>query len=201
MAVDFGTLQTNLTTWIETLSTLQVEWGRQPQKIHTSAFILAYAGPITKLGHDWRGYAYDAQSDTQSETMYGVRLFPLRLSFRSFDQRLGGSARQYAEEFRLLIQSSDSTDFLATNFIGFVDTDELVETDYEWSGRLVNQVDMTVTLQLHLDSLNPQYSGDFIQTVEITELSSVIDELGNQVVDELGNPVVADSTPFTVTAA
>ena len=120
---------------------------------------------------------------------------------RSFDQRLGGSARQYAEEFRLLIQSSDSTDFLAANFIGFVDTDELVETDYEWSGRLVNQVDMTVTLQLHLDSLNPQYSGDFIQTVEITELNSVIDELGNQVVDELGNPVVADSTPFTVTAA
>lgn len=201
MAIEFATLQTNITTWVESLvgldadgDQINVEWGKQPQKIWTRAFILAYAGPITKLGHDWRGYAYDQQTDQQSETMYGVRLFPLRLSFRSFDQRLGRDARQYAEQFRLQIQSSDSTDFLAENCIGFVDTSDLIETDYEWSNRIVNQVDMTVMLQLHLDSLNPQYGGDYIDTVEVTGLDVIIDNLGIDVIDNLGNLLVAEST-------
>lgn len=208
MSIDFATLQTNLTTWIEALvgldadgDQINVEWGKQPQKIWTRPFILAYAGPITKLGHDWRGYAYDQQSDQQSETMYGLRLFPLRLSFRSFDQRLGRDARQYAEQFRLQIQSSNSTDFLAENFIGFVDTSDLIETDYEWSNRIVNQVDMTVTLALHLDSANAQYSGDYIDTVEVTEQHLIITEDGDPVVDENGDNVVSDDqVPFTIAA-
>ena len=200
MAVDFTTLQTNLTAWVELLSSLEVEWGRQPQKIHAGPFILAYAGEITSLGHDERIYTFDSQTDQQVETMIGVRRFPLRLSFRSpSDQRLGGSSRQYAEEFRLMSQSTNSIEFLQTNDIGLVDIGPLIDTDYTWSGRRVSQVDVTVNLALRLNSANTIYSGDYINTVNITPQRVIITNDNDFVVDQNGDYVVSNGDAFTVT--
>lgn len=167
--MNLTTVQTALTAWIEEASTLQCEWGRQPQKMHVGPFILAYAGAMTKLGHDERIQTYDgAGPDTTSVRVVGVRHLPLRLSFISFDQRLGNSARQYAEEFRTLIHATTSFETLQTAELGLVDTGELVETDYEWSGRMVSSVDLTVTISLRADFADPNHDGSYIGTVNYT---------------------------------
>lgn len=163
---DLNIVQTAITDWIEAASSLEVEWGKQPQQVHMGAFILAYAGAMTKQGHDERISTYDgAGPDTTSVRVVGVRQLPLRLSFRSFDQRLGGSARQYAEEFRTLIHSDTNIITLATAEIALVDTGELVESDYIWSKRVVSQVDLTVTLALRADFADPLHDGSYIGTV------------------------------------
>jgi len=45
--MNLTTVQTALTAWIESASTLEVEWEREPQKLHMGAFILAQAGAMT----------------------------------------------------------------------------------------------------------------------------------------------------------
>lgn len=163
--MDLGTVQTTITSWVEAVSGLQLEWGRQPQKIRTGAFILAYAGAISKTGHDERDQSFNGGTGNTEVRVVGVRTFPLTLSFRSFDQRLGESARQYAEKFRTLAHSNTSFQTLKDAEIALVDTGALDETDYVWSGRRVSQVDMVVTLALRANFTDPDHDGSFISTV------------------------------------
>ena len=169
MSTNFTTVQTALTAWIEEASSLQVEWGKQPQKMHIGASILAYPGAMTKLGHDERIQTYDgAGPDTTSVRVVGVRLFPLRLSFMSLDQRLGNSGRQYAEEFRTLIHSQTSFDTLAAAELALVDTGALEDTDYNWSGRTVSVVDLETILSLRVSFSDANHDGSYIGTVNWT---------------------------------
>jgi hypothetical protein len=207
--MNLGAIQTSITSWVEGLMlqaslaregetvAAQIEWGRQPMQYHTEPFILAYAGPIVKLGHDEPIYVYNELTDELEEKMIGVRRLMLRLSFRSFDQRLGWSSRQYAEDFRLLTQSSSSIDTLHSAYLGLWDTGELVDTDYEWSGRLVSQTDMDVTLGVRAELPNLGYSGSYIKNVNIEGYSYLLTEQGNPIEDELGNPVV-DEEALTI---
>lgn len=204
--MDFDTLQTNITTWVGGLATdrtgtaIPVEWGRQSQKVRTSPFILAYLGPIIPLGSDERVYAYDGLTDALEEKMFGVRRATFRLSFRNFDQRLGYSARYYAERFRIRTQSTFGIESLPDP-LGLVSTGELVETDYEWSGRMVNQVDMDVMFNFWFELVDPDYHGAHIQTVNFEAQNYLLDVDGNPIEDALGNPVVdLDIREFSVDA-
>lgn len=191
---DLNTVQTALTAWIEAASSLQVEWGKEPQKVHMGAFILARAGAMYKLGHDERIQAYPEIGDDTTVRVVGVRHLPLVLSFRSFDQRLGGSARQYAEEFRTLAHSSTSFDTLATAELALVDTGALVESDYVWSGRMVSQVDLEVTIALRADFTDPLHDGSYIKNANVSSASYIIGEDGRPVYDEDGNLISSEST-------
>jgi hypothetical protein len=164
--MNLTTVQTALTAWIESASSLECEWEREPQKLHMGAFILAQAGTMGKLGHDERVQTYDgAGPDTTSVRVVGVRLLPLQVSFLSFDQRLGGSARQYAEEFRTLIHTDASFELLSTAELALVDTGELTDADYTWSGRMVSRVNMDVTISLRADFEDTLHDGSYIKTV------------------------------------
>jgi hypothetical protein len=191
--MDLSSVETTLVTWIEQASSLEVEWGKQPMKVHMGPFILAYAGAITKIGHDERIQTYDANTDSTSVRVVGVRRLPLRLSFRSFDQRLGDSARQFAEEFRALAHSDTCLQTLATAEIALVDTGELVESDYEWSGRTVSQVDLTVVLSLRASFSDALHDGSYIKHVNAEQDEYVVDENCDVVVDEDGNPVTSET--------
>lgn len=197
--MDFTTLQTNFTSWVEGLATdrdglaLDVEWGRQPQKIHTKPFILAYLGTIVPIGHDIKKYEYNDLTDELTETMYGVRRATFRLSFRNFDQRLGYSARYFAERFRSRVQSSVGINTLADP-LGLVSTGELIETDYEWSGRMVNQVEMDVVLNMWFSIPETLYDGGYIRNANITGESPVITEYQNPVETNQEEPVIAEET-------
>lgn len=167
--LDLNAVQTAITAWVEEASSLECEWGRNSQKIHVGGVILAYAGAMSKIGHDERIQTYDgAGPDTTSVRVVGVRLFPLQLTFRTFDQRLGYSARQYAEEFRTLIHSTTSFETLRAADLALVDTGELVESDYTWSNRMTSQVDLTVTMSLRADFSDANHDGSYIKTVNYT---------------------------------
>jgi len=205
--MDFSDLETNLTLWVGSLATdrtgtvIPVEWGRQPQKIHTSAYILAYLGAIVPLGLDWAEYEYDDLTDELVESMHGNRRVVLRLSFRNFDQRLGYGARYYAERFRVRCRSTYSKGLLHDALVSFWKTGELVELDYNWSGRMVNQVEMSVELGINFSLTDPDFTGEYINTVEMEQVSGVTDEYGHQVYTEIGEPVIEeDSRLITVTA-
>ena len=181
--MNLGTIQTALTSWVETFSGLPVEWGRMPQKLHTGPFVLAYLGPIVKLGHDERIQTYGDDGDNTTVRVVGVRRMTLRLSFRSFDQRLGGSARQYAENFRARAHWTSSFDYLRTSDLALIDTSDLVEADYEWSGRMVSQVELSTTLGLRASFADPLHDGSYIGTVTEPQAEEII-------VDEYGVPVL-----------
>jgi hypothetical protein len=191
--VDLGTLQTVVTTWVEAASGVQLEWGRMPQKIHTEAFVLAYIGAITKSGHDERLQNFTFATDLTDVTVSGVRTMTLTLSFRSFDQRLGGSARSYAETFRTLIHSDTNIQTLVTAEIALVDTGELIDTDYEWSGRMVSQTDMDVTLAFRAAETDTVHDGSYIKYVNIDTEEYVVDEDDVVVVDVSGDFVTVDT--------
>jgi hypothetical protein len=174
--MDLASVYTALTTWIETYSSLQCEWGRMPSKIRTTPFVLAYIGAITKQGHDEHVFEYDFDTDSTTETVLGCRQLILRLSFRSDDQRLGYSARQYAETFRVALHATTAMDFLSENYLAFVDSGELVETDYVFSGRMMSQVDMDVTLALRAEFVNDNHDGSYIRYVNIDTQEYVVDE-------------------------
>lgn len=197
--MDFDAIQTDITTWVGNYSTLPLVWGREPQKFYQQGYILAYADAITPLGHDERIYSYDYITDELEETMAGNRRMVLRLSFRTFDQGLGGSARRFAEDFRILIQSSSSIEELTAANLSFISAGELVETGYEWSGRLISQVDMEITLGVRANVNNQQYSKSYIRHVTIGEQDYVVTEQGVLVTTEDGQPVVTeDVNTFTV---
>lgn len=190
--MNLTTTQTVLTTWAEQASTLELEWGRQPQKVHMGAFILAYAGPMTKLGHDERIQTYGDDGDNTAVRVVGVRHLPVTFSFRSFDQRLGGSARQYAEEFRTLIHTTTAMETLTTAEIALVDTADLVETDYSWSGRMVSQVDLDVIFALRANFSDPLHDGSYINEVQITSTEYIIDEGEDPITDLDGTIVIVE---------
>ena len=205
--MDFSDLETNLTLWVGSLATdregtvLPVEWGRQPMKVRTDPFVLAYLGAIVSLGIDWPEYEYDELTDEIVESMHGARRVTLRLSFRNFDQRLGYGARYYAERFRVRCRGTYSKNLLHDALLSFWDTGELIETDYVWSGRRVNQVDMDVTLGINFSLTDPDFTGEYINTVEMEQVSGVTDEYGKQVYTEIGEPVIEEDSRFiTVTA-
>ena len=182
--MDLAALQTFLTSWVETASGLEVEWGRLPQKAHDGPFALAYMGAISKVGHDERIQTYDSGSDSTTVQVIGVRELPFRLSFRSFDQNLGGSARQYAEQWRARAHSQESLDNLATAGVALVDTDPLFETDYTWSNRTVSQVDTTANLAIRASFADDLHDGSFIDDVNIDTQPYIVDEFGIPVLDE-----------------
>jgi hypothetical protein len=191
--MDLSAIQTALTAWVETYAGIQCEWGRQPQQIHEGAFVLAYLGAITKAGHDERIQVYDFDTDTTSVTVVGVRRLTLRLSFRSFDQRLGGSGRQYAENFRVALHSQSSWDTLKTAELSYIDSGELVDTDYIWSGRMVSQTDMDVVLGLRASTADPLHDGSYIKYVNIDTQEYVVDEDDVVVADVSGDFVTVDT--------
>jgi len=205
--VDFSDLETNLTLWVGAIATdragtvLPVEWGRQPQKIHTSAYILAYLGAISPIGIDWPEYEYDDLTDELVESMHGNRRVILRLSFRNFDQRLGYGARYYAERFRVRCRGTYSKNLLHDYKLSFWDTSELFETDYVWSGRMVNQVEMSVTLGINFFITDEDFTGEYINTVEIEHQSGVTDEYGRQVYTEIGEPVIEEASETIIVTA
>lgn len=205
--MDFSDLETNLTLWVGSLATdrsgtvIPVEWGRQPQKIHTSAYILAYLGAVSPVGIDWPEYEYDDLTDELVESMHGARRIVLRLSFRNFDQRLGYGARYYAERFRIRCRSTYSKDLLRSYLLSFWDSGELFETDYVWSGRMVNQVEMSVTLGINFSLVDPDFTGEYINTVEIEHQSGVTDEYGKQIYTELGEPVIEEASETIIVTA
>ncbi|MDH4281485.1 MAG: hypothetical protein OEV36_02420 [Myxococcales bacterium] len=205
--MDFSDLETNLTLWVGAIATdragtvLPVEWGRQPQKIHTSAYILAYLGAISPIGIDWPEYEYDDLTDELVESMHGNRRVILRLSFRNFDQRLGYGARYYAERFRVRCRGTYSKNLLHDYKLSFWDTSELFETDYVWSGRMVNQVEMSVTLGINFFITDEDFTGEYINTVEIEHQSGVTDEYGRQVYTEIGEPVIEEASETIIVTA
>jgi len=205
--MDFSDLETNLTLWVGSLATdrsgtvIPVEWGRQPQKIHTSAYILAYLGAVSPVGIDWPEYEYDDLTDELVESMHGARRIVLRLSFRNFDQRLGYGARYYAERFRIRCRSTYSKNLLHGYLLSFWDSGELFETDYVWSGRMVNQVEMSVTLGINFSLVDPDFTGEYINTVEMEHQSGVTDEYGRQVYTEIGEPVIEEASETIIVTA
>lgn len=191
--MDLGAVQTTLTSWIETYSGVEVEWGRLPQVIHPSAFVLAYLGAITKAGHDERIQVYDFDSDSTSVTVVGVRRMVVRLSFRSFDQRLGGSARQFAENFRVALHSQTSWDTLRDAELSYIDTGELVDSDYIWSGRMVSQTDMDLILGIRASTADTEHDGSYIKFVNIDTQEYVVTEDDEVVVDVSGDFITVDT--------
>lgn len=191
--MDLSAIETVLTSWVETYSGVECEWGRQPQQAHPGAFVLAYLGAITKHGHDERIQVYDFDTDTTSVTVVGVRRLVLRLSFRAFDQRLGGSARQYAEDFRVGLHAQSSWDQLRDAELSYIDSGELVDTDYIWSNRMVSQTDMDVVLGLRASTADALHDGSYIKYVNIDTQEYVVDEDDDVVVDVSGDFVTVDT--------
>ncbi len=191
--MDLGAIQTALTAWIETYSGVECEWGRQPQLIHTSAFVLAYLGAITKAGHDERIQTFDFDSDLTSVKVVGVRRMVVRLSFRSFDQRLGFSARQFAEDFRVALHAQTSWDTLRTAELSYIDTGELIDSDYIWSGRMVSQTDMDLTLGLRASTTDTAHDGSYIKFVNIDTQEYVVTE-DDEVVEDLSGDFITVDT-------
>ena len=62
--MDLGEIATDLQAWMAITcvdvdaggSALPVEFGRMPNKVHTSAFVRVYLGPILKHGYDFPRY-------------------------------------------------------------------------------------------------------------------------------------------------
>lgn len=208
--MDLGAVQTGIESWLNVTAVdanqappvpLPVEFGRQPARVQTKPFVLVYPGPIVKLGHDFPTYVYDYLTDEYVETMYGARRLTLRLSFRSFKQDWGQNARQYAEDWRIRTQKESSINALGNALLSLWGTGELVDTDYEWSGRLVSQVDTDVTLGLWAYERRASDDVGYIRTVEIEGQSIITDEYGTPLVDGTGKILVAeDVLSITVSA-
>ena len=208
--MDLATLSTGINNWLAVTAVdvngsvpvpLPVQFGRLPKKVLLEPFVLAYLGPIGKLGYDFPRYTYNDLTDEYVEQMRGVRRMPLRLSFRAFSQEWGQNARQYAEDFRIRLRKQSAMEALGAAALALFDTSDLVETDYEFSGRLVSQVDLTVTLGLcGYERLATDDTG-YIRHVNMEAESIVIDEYGVPVYDQDGNPVVEEeTTAISVTA-
>jgi hypothetical protein len=67
-----------------------------------------------------------------------------------------------------------------------------VDTDYEYSGRLISQVDLTVVFGLWGYQRSPSYDAGYIKSVNIEGQGQVIDEWSKPVEDEEGNPVIVE---------
>lgn len=208
--MDLATLSTALESWLNVTAVdvngtvpvpLPVEFGRIPKKVHTKPFVLVYLGPISQYGIDFPRYTYDELTDEYVEQMRGVRRIPVRFSFRSFDQGWGKNARQYAEDFRIRLTKQSAMEALGDAKLSLQETSDLVETDYEYSGRLISQVDMTVYFGIAAYERLGTDDAGYIRHVNITQQSIVMDEYGKPITDQQGNPVISeDERTIYVTA-
>jgi hypothetical protein len=190
--MDLAAIETALTAWVEEYSGIPCEWGRQSQKAHAEPYVLAYLGAITKAGHDERIQTYDFDTDSTSVVVVGVRRLVLRLSFRAFSQSLGASARQYAETLRVALHSQSAMDDLRDADLAYIDSDELVDSDYIWSGRMVSQTDMDIAFGLRAYTTDANHDGSYIKYVNIDTQEYVVDEDEAVVEDESGDYVTVD---------
>ena len=199
--MDLGAIATGIEAWLAITAVdvngtvpvaLPVEFGRLPKKVHTEPFVLVYLGPIGKLGWDFPRYVYDELTDTYVEQMRGVRRMPVRISFRAFNQGWGLNARQFAEDFRIRIKKQTAMEALGAAKLALFDTSDLVSSDYEYSGRLVSQVDLTVNLGLAAYERLATDDTGYIKSVAMEWQGQVIDEQSTPVEDESGNPVVVE---------
>lgn len=195
--MNLGELKTNVTTWLNTIAfdaagaPLPVVFGLEPRKIYTKPLVAVYLGPIVSIGHDEPHWRFNDITQELEEVMIGVRRVTIRLQFISFNQDWGQDAAQYAENFRLLTQSSTSTDIIQGFVnVGLWGTGQLIRTDFEWSGKMVPRVELDVTLGVRAELQNTDYSGSFLQTVDLEGQSYVLDRWGKAIADAAGNPIV-----------
>ena len=198
--MDLIQIQSNLMNWVEKYSGLEAEWGRLPNQLHVGPFALIYAGAISKQGHDEEIWSFDTDTDMLSVNMTGVRKMDITVSFRSFDQNLGASARQLAENFRTLHQSPSSIDDLTVAGLALVSSGALIETDYKHNGRMVSQADLPIVFQLRSEEPATDYDGSYIKTVNVSVSSFVVALDGSYVKDNEDDYVVdGPHEAFTVT--
>jgi len=194
-------LQTDITTWIETLSGLSVEWGQEPQYMHIDAYILAYEGSYSSQGRDERFFEYNSSTGQLDLTMSGIRQLGLTLSFRSDSQAWGENAAYYAEMFRLNLRSPSSVDMRAAAKFALVRAEEGIRTDYPFNGQIWSQVDLPLVLAVRLNTADANYDGAYIDTIKITSQKRVITEEGEYVVDENGDLVIDEGDTTTITSS
>jgi hypothetical protein len=201
--VDLAAIETGLGAWLgitarninkdgDDIGPMPVEYGRRPKKVHTGPFVLAYLGPIGKLGWDFPRYTFNEITDELVEQMLGVRRMPVRFSFRAFNQDWGLNARQFAEDFRIRLKKDTAMAALGAARLALFDSTDLIETDYEYSGRLISQVDLTVVFGLCAFERNATDDVGYIKSVNIEGQGQVIDEWNKPVEDEEGNPVIVE---------
>ena len=208
--MDLGVVQTGIESWLNLTAVdvdngsvpLPVEFGRSPSKVHTSPFVLCYRGPILKMGHDIPQYTYDEITDEYIQQMWGVREMVVRFSFRAFNQDWDKAARQYAEDWRIRVESDRSILELSDSaFLAIIETGELVDLDYEWSGRLVSQVEASCRFRLWGYERNASTDAGYIKSVHVVGEQTIITEESDTVTDEQGQPIIGndDIMDFTVT--
>lgn len=199
---DLAVVETTLETWAEGLSGLTLEWGRQSMLNHQGPFILAYPGVIDSRGRDEHIWTYDSQTDQNNLKMSGIRYLTVTFSFRSYDQRLGLSSRQFVEDFRVLLESPGSIDTLTAGDLALSGIADLVDTDYTYQRRRISQVDMDLLFGLRFELDDPFWDGSWIKTVNLSSEQYILDENGVPVTTEEGEILTTEaSDPFTVTAA
>ena len=205
--MDLGEIATDLQTWMTITcvdvdaggSALPVEFGRMPNKVHTSAFVRVYLGPILKHGYDFPRYVLNESNGQFIEQMRGERTLPIRFQFRTFNQEWGKNARQYAEDFRNNLQSSASLQALEQTKLTLQRSSDLVAADYEMSGKLISQVDLTVYFGAAGYQRQASYDAGFIRTVNFEGQNYLLDVDGNPIRDGAGNPIVdLDIREFSV---
>ena len=207
--MDLAAIATGLEAWLAVTAVdvdngnapLPVEFGRSPKVVQVSPFVLVYLGPIGKIGWDFPGYTFNETTGQYIQQMRGVRRMPVRFSFRSFSQEWGLNARQFAEDFRNNLQSTESLELLGDAKLALQSSSDLVSTDYAMSGKLISQVDMTVYFGLCGYQRTPSYDAGFLQTVNFEGQNYLLDQHGNPIEDAAGNPVVdLDIREFSVDA-
>lgn len=210
--MDLGVVQSGIESWLNLTAVdanqtppvpLPVEFGRSPSKIHTDPFVLCYRGPILKVGHDVPQYTYDEITDEYIQQMWGVREMVVRFSFRAFNQDWDKAARQYAEDWRIRTESDRSILELGDQTgLAIIETGELIDLDYEWSGRLVSQVEASTRFRLWGFERQADTDAGYIKSVHIVGQTAVISEQNEQVLDEQGAVVITedDFMDITVTA-
>lgn len=196
--MDLAEIAADLETWMATTATdidnggtaLPVEFGRSPNKFRTDPFVRVYLGPIVKHGYDFPRYVLNESNGQFIEQMRGERTLPIRFQFRTFNQSWGKNARQFAEDFRNALQSTESLEALAQTKLTFRSSSDLIATDYEMSGKLISQVDLTVFFGAAGYQRSASYDASYIQTVNFEAQSYLLDVNGNPIEDLGGNPVV-----------
>jgi len=197
--MDLAAIQTGIESWLNitavdvdnSLAPLPVEFGRSPSLIHTKPYVLVYRGPIVKIGHDVPRYTFDEVTRQNVEQMWGVREMTVRLRFITYNQTWGKDARQYAEDWRIRAESARSVQELGdTAYLALVETGELVDLDYEWSGRLVSMVQSSIRLRLWGYERSASTDGGYIWTVNTEAQNHIVDQYGNPVYDSNQNPVI-----------
>jgi len=126
--------------------------------------------------------------------MWGARRMTIRFSFRSFSQEWDQNSRQFAEDWRIRVQSTRSIKLLGDATLSFQDTTEQTDLDYQWSGRLVSQSEISANFGLWGYERVPSSDEGYIRNVNIEAQGIVTDEYGVPVYDEDGNPVIHEGT-------